>query len=252
MVWPGVIQVFDQKVKGLRYRWVACTMMTPTRSLSPPVCPDAPARKRKVELFAEHCDLGILPGDFLKPDPAMTRRETRIYILEETRRWLTGRICDHADEIHEAYTEGVHIDLVSYLSGDWPAGRLYVLFRLLSRQPDLHPKIRTPEAFFYVGQWAATVCEKYLQGTLSVSDPATRLATGFVTTDVLQCGRTIESFWDHSPFEALRNAPPLTEDEMVTPMGIDERLDDVGMFVCLTLFVPFLIPLFAAIVTLTR
>jgi hypothetical protein len=183
----------------------------------------------------------------------MTRRETRIYLLEETRRWLTGRICDHADEIHEAHTDGIHIDLVSYLSGDWPAGRLYVLFRLLSRQPDLHPRIRTPEAFFYVGQWAATVCEDYLQGTLEVSDPATRLATGFVTTDVLPCGRTIESFWDHSPFEALRDAPPLTEEESM--VDLEDRFDDVytsGLFICLTLFIPFLIPLFAAIVTLTH
>jgi len=184
-------------------------MMTPARIFRETVCPNAPERKRKAEMFAEHCDLGILPGDFIKPDPTMTRRETQTYLVEEIHRWLTGIICEHAEEIHTAYMDNHRIDLVSYLSGRWPAARLYVLFRLLEKRPDM----QEGNTFRRVGEWAAQVCADYLHGTLTVTDPATRLAIGFVDTDELPCGTTIDTFWMYSPFEALRNAPPLTDSE---------------------------------------
>ena len=213
-------QLFALKVNVQGCNTMTCTMMTPPRSNSPPVCPDAPARKPTPTLFARHCDLGILPGDFVKPDPSMTQRETRAYLKDELLRWLTGDICDHAEEIHTANKESHTIDLVSYLSGAWPAARLYVLFRLLEKRPELQPHIKGPEAFYHVGLWAAHVCTEYLEGDDNENfqyDPARQLAAGFVTTDEMSCGHTIEQFWNHSPFDALRDAPPLIDVEFSDP-----------------------------------
>ena len=188
-------------------------MMTPPRPKRVSECPDAPVRKRKMNVLSDHVDLGILPGDFVKPDPALTQRETRAYLLEELHRWLTGRICEHAGDIREVYDNGQRVDLVSYLSGSWPAARMYVLFRLLESRPTSYPWIKEENPFRAVGEWATTVCTKYLHGEVDTTDSTAMLVVGFVAADKLPCGSTIESFWNHSPFEALRNAPPLTDEE---------------------------------------
>lgn len=164
-----------------------------------------------MNVLSDHIDLGILPGDFVKPNPALTQRETRAYLLEELHRWLTGRICEHAGDIREVYDNGQRVDLVSYLSGSWPAARMYVLFRLLESRPTSYPWIKEEDPFLAVGEWATKVCTNYLHGDVDTTDSTAMLVVGFVAADKLPCGRTIESFWNHSPFEALRNAPPLTD-----------------------------------------
>lgn len=182
----------------------------------PPVCND-------------HCGRGILPGDFIKPDPALTQRETRVYILEELQRWLTGSICQDAKDVDAT-------DLESYLeAGTWPAARLYAVLQLLEKDNSyILPPASEMDRFQFVGQWAVSVCSDYLSG-YEAGIPAAVLATGFVTTDKLPSGRTIESFWNHSPFERLREAPPLTppseadifpEPREVKP-SIDDHLDGV-------------------------
>ena len=180
-----------------------------------------------------HC--GILPGDFIKPDPALTQRETRVYILEELQRWLTGSICQDAKDVDAA-------DLESYLeAGTWPAARLYAVLQLLEKDHSyILPPASEMDRFQFVGQWAVSVCSDYLSG-YEAGIPAAVLATGFVTTDKLPSGRTIESFWDYSPFERLREAPPLTEEseadifpeadaeprEAEVKPSIDDHLDGV-------------------------
>lgn len=180
-----------------------------------------------------HC--GILPGDFIKPDPALTQRETRVYILEELQRWLTGSICQDAKDVDAA-------DLESYLeAGTWPAARLYAVLQLLEKDHSyILPPASEMDRFQFVGQWAVSVCLDYLSG-YEAGIPAAVLATGFVTTDKLPSGRTIESFWDYSPFERLREAPPLTEEseadifpeadaeprEAEVKPSIDDHLDGV-------------------------
>jgi len=188
-------------------------MMTPPRSKRVSECPTAPVRKRKMTVLSDHADLGILPGDFVKPDPALTQRETRVYLLKELHRWLTGRICEHAGDIREVYENGQRVDLVSYISGSWPAARMYILFRLLESRASSYPWIKEEKPFRAIGEWATTVCMKYLQGEIDTSDSTAMLVVGFVAHDTLPCGRTIESFWNHSPFDVLRNAPPLTDEE---------------------------------------
>jgi hypothetical protein len=61
----------------------------------------------------------------------------------------------------------------------------------------------------FVARVALESCVKYLNGAL---DGSAR-ATGFVTTDLLPNGRTIASYWNHSPFEGLRKAAPLPAGE---------------------------------------
>ena len=163
-----------------------------------------------------HRGSGILPGDFIKPDPALTQRETRVYILEELQRWLTGRICQDAKDICIEFP--ATDDLVPYLeAGSWPAARLYAVLQLLEKDNNyILPPIDKMDRFQFVGQWAVSVCSDYLTGCFRASAepeiPAAVLAMGFVIYDKLPCGRTIESFWDHSPFAPLREAPPLTEE----------------------------------------
>ena len=169
-----------------------------------------------------HC--GILPGDFIKPDPALTQRETRVYILEELQRWLTGSICQDAKDVGA-------VDLEPYLeAGTWPAARLYAVLQLLEKDHSyILPPTSEMDRFQFVGQWAVSVCSDYLSG-YEAGIPAAVLATGFVTTDKLPSGRTIESFWDHSPFERLREAPPLTEEsetDIFPKPSIDDHLDGV-------------------------
>jgi hypothetical protein len=170
---------------------------------SPPDCP------YKADA-TDHRGRGILAGDFIKPDPALTQRETRVYILEELQRWLTGRICEDAKTVDEDV--GTHLE-----DGTWPAARLRAVLQLLETDNSyILPPVDKMDRMQFVGQWAVGVCSDYLSG-YAPGIPAAVLATGFVTEDKLPCGSTIESFWDHSPFAPLREAAPLAD-------GIDEQL----------------------------
>lgn len=157
-------------------------------------------------------------GDFIKPDPAMTRLETRRYVVAEMRRWLTeSAIASHAREICATIAEPAEVaPLVA--AGRWPAARLYLVLAALEAMP--RGLVELPrdyeERFHAAARWAADVCEDYLHGYEAVI-PAARMAVGFVTDDRLPNGETIASHWNYSPFEALRNAPPLSEDDPPQP-----------------------------------
>ena len=165
---------------------------------------------------------GILPGDFIKPDPALTRSETRQYILAELARLLSGRICSHAKEVSVTHADPADFadDLAA---GRWPAARLYNVLYLLERGGELPTEYE--ERFRYAGEWSLEICKNYLNGNPS-DLPAALVARGFVTTDLLPCGRTIESFWNHSPVEPLRNAPPLTDAEEAEEEEAEEEEDE--------------------------
>jgi hypothetical protein len=157
--------------------------------------------------------MGILAGDFYKPDPAFTQRETRVYILHELQRWLTGRLCEDAKTVGDADI-GTHME-----DGTWPAARLNKVLRLLEKDNSyILPPNDKMDKFQFVGQWAVSVCTDYLMG-YNPGIPAAILATGFVADDTLPCGRTIQSFWNHTPFDPLREAAPLNE-------GVDEGQDE--------------------------
>jgi hypothetical protein len=71
----------------------------------------------------------------------------------------------------------------------------------------------------YVAKWIFSV----IQASLTVGAPSApteyeELAMAFWDVDLLPNKKTIGSYWDYSPFEALRRAPPLTEVEDVPPL----------------------------------
>ena len=210
----------------------------PKRTLSPitpsrqnaahAVCPGAPPRAaRKISEsvasdgvptlvipdVSDHKGAGILSGDFIKPDPLMTQQETRRYILAELERFLMGRIQRHALQLDAITPAGLLTEEMESLvsAGRWPAARLFTLFAASPstkhrQDPEIHMD--------FVARVALETCVKYLNGARDGS----ALATGFVTTDLLPNGRTIASYWDHSPFNGLRSAAPLADNPENLPL----------------------------------
>jgi hypothetical protein len=200
-----------------------------------------------IDLFSEHRYAGVIPAYFIKPDPIMTRQETRRYIRQELRDFLTGPVfLAHAQAVYDAVPALSTEELRSYLAdGCWSAARLVVLARLLGSS-DLAD----------VGAVALAICQSHLDvsaelevyqgadnevasaseeeeaedseetvleqdeaevteedsstgGQSQTTEDVNHVALGFILTDRLPGGKTIRAFWDHSPFEALRRAPPL-------------------------------------------
>ncbi len=207
---------------------VAAPAATPPARMQPAVCPGAPVRPdRKISESAsdgvptlvipdvsDHKGAGILPGDFIKPDPLMTQQETRRYILAELERFLTGRVQRHALQLDAITPAGLLTEEMETLvsAGRWPAARLFTLFAASpSKKHRQDPEIHMD----FVARVALESCVKYLHGA---RDGSAR-ATGFVSTDKLPNGRTIASYWNHSPFEALRGAAPLSDSVADLPLS---------------------------------
>jgi hypothetical protein len=215
------------------------------------------AEDAPVDPFSEHRYAGIIPAYFIKPDPIMTRQETRRYIRQELRDFLTGPVfLAHAQAVYDAAPALSTEELRTYLpDGCWSAARLVVLARLLGSS-DLadvgavalaicqsHLDV-SAELEVYQGEEdevaeAAAASEDEEDSEETVLEDATEeedgedgeevtgeeedvnhVALGFILTDRLPGMKTIRSFWDHSPFEALRRAPPLT-----SSTSIEERVE---------------------------
>jgi hypothetical protein len=147
---------------------------------------------------------GIPAGYFLKPDPVLTRVETRHYLMGELARYLKGSLLTDA-------VAALEVVPVGPVAG--PAGRMVHLYRLLQGDGKL-PEGSVAEQMAHVGRWIFSV----IQASVTVGLPSAvteyeTLALAFWNEDLLPGGRTIGSYWDYSPFEALRTAPPLTTTE---------------------------------------
>jgi hypothetical protein len=154
------------------------------------------------------CVNGIDPIDFIKPDPSLTKRETRAYILKELRNWLSGLRMTHA--VDQLIKEDVSIDSLreDVEAGNCPAGRMYMLLKRLD--PTLAGIWGTKD----IGYLCYSICAAYLvDKRIFMAEDIQELVLGFIKTDRLSSGKVIESFWDHSPFDPLREAPPLSEEE---------------------------------------
>jgi len=182
----------------------------PTSPCGAAVCPDAPRKLRlDIPSLEEHRGLGILPGDFIKPDPVMTRVETRRYLLDEFERYMTGPIQSRARACF-----GAHLTMEEIAEdvdgGLWPAGRLYRLRQALEEAGKL-PDEPVELQFDHVARWIVGVVRGYVEADVPLTESLEIEAMGFLTVDLLPGRKTIDSFWDHSPFEALRSAPPLSD-----------------------------------------
>jgi len=169
-----------------------------------------------------HYGKGILPGVFVKPEPGLTRAETRSHVTHELNEWLKGDICADATEI--AYREPPGSTLVK--EGKWPAGRLYMLHCLLTEKWDYIPGKTILDEMRVVANWAKEVCLKHLAKPFETRSRAIDLALGFITEDLLPGGDTIITLWNRSPFGILREAPPLPESDDEAEADEDEDEDE--------------------------
>lgn len=175
---------------------------------SAPCCDTVP--RVLIPSVDDHRGLGILAGDFIKPDPGLTLRERETHILSELNRWLEGRIQVHAREAGLAATR----DEIEATLGDgmWPAARLHLLVEELSEG-----ETRTPpeELYHAAAVFALGVCERYF-ADVEPHGNAEEIAIGFVTVDQFSNGLTIADYWNApSTFEPLREAPPLPLEERI-------------------------------------
>jgi hypothetical protein len=160
------------------------------------------------ELIPEISDKreGIDPIDFIKPDPALTQRETRVYILRELKNWLCGLRMMHSVEQLIAEDESIDSVKDDVEAGMFPAGRMYMILRRLD------PTLAGIWGSKDVGYLCYSICAAYLTGEkFYMAEDVQTLMIGFITTDLLPSGKVIESFWDYSPFDPLREAEPLSE-----------------------------------------
>ena len=192
--------------------------------------------------LADHRGCGILAGDWIKPDPVMTRQETRRYAVAETYRWLTGRICVHAAAVGLEIPDARQV-LAEVAAGSWPAARLHLILWAMEAGREYRLPTDPAERYVYAGRWAAQVCERYLREEREPRGALETMAVEFVVRDRLPGGGVIADFWNYSPFNALRNAPPLSEDDSPSDDegagaeaeaeawggegGIDDRLDEL-------------------------
>ena len=139
-----------------------------------------------------HSGYGILPGDFIKPDPALTPAESRDYVVAEMRRWLTGeRLFTHANEIGRRYGTSQAVLETHLRDGSWPAARLYMVLKVLERENTEVLPDGADDRLRYASAWATGICSDYLRGLPLDTRPAAALALGFVVTDKLPSGGTI-------------------------------------------------------------
>lgn len=204
-----------------------------SRSASP-VCPGAPRRNPNrpdpitIPHIDDHRGKGILPMDFIKPDPALFLKEKRRYIVKELDQWLNGgRIISQVRQIAGAGISDTDI-AIHIATGDWPAARIYYITKQLYGEDALGDEISIAKAALYTYK----ACLELLQDGTLIDDghlDAKVIAVGLVESDMLSDGNTIKYHWDTSPFEALRNASPLPDtDSLNVSEPSDSSSDDEG------------------------
>lgn len=176
-------------------------------------------------------------GDFIKPDPMFTRYETRKYMLTELEHCIKRRLKPDTNEALDAN----YLHTISN-----PRNRLFHIGKMLETQN----KQETAQDVSF------TILESYLMNKHIDYDvyplDLVRMVLGFILTDKLPSGHTIQSYWDHSPFEALRNAPPLSDespqdDKSLFPIVIHlEFLTAALLSAAITLWVAMLVALLAS------
>jgi len=150
----------------------------------------------------------IPPIEFQTPHHSLTRSEARKVLLSELKQWLTG--ARMFVDVEQLLADSTPVETISesVYAGHFSTGRLYmVLLRL-------DPTLDGIWAIKDVGMFCYNICVSHLRGIPShLSDDLHSLILGFIDTDLLPDGRVIETIWNHSPFDPLRDAPPLSESD---------------------------------------
>lgn len=154
-------------------------------------------------------------SDFIKPDPSMTRFETRRYIMDELKQCLTKRL--PARMVMEGeYSNDENTSLRSTSS---PLDRLRRVSQMMADR----------NMNGYAGDVSFEILEKYLNNESLDYDlysmDLVEAVLGFILVDRLPNDCTIYSFWNYSPFDALRNAPPLSDEPEKQDTQDSEEVD---------------------------
>lgn len=212
-----------------------CVTPNRDRSSSPMVCPGAPRRRRQlsatggsemdlprilIPTLDTHRNRGILAGDFIKPDPSLSKPERRTHILHELQNWLVNsmRIQTHAREVEYNCLSNLEDEVTL---GLWSAARLC----LVASHGNFDRIHDSQEKYHSAATWAYWVCYNYLTEGMQPASSNEELALGFVTTDRFADGTTIEDLWNWSPTHPLRNAPPLPDSDAEEDEEDEEYID---------------------------
>jgi hypothetical protein len=173
------------------------------------VCPGAPGRPGR--------PVWLKYGGFRLPDPGLTLRERRRYILSELNRWLLDPAVIHAAVVM-ATVSCDDDDFRLPLDTNRPEARLCLLDHII-RDIDAEHSCEQPRIrLMSVARLAIRVCEMYLRGH-RLPKFFQHIACGFVAEDLLPCGYTIADLWeqpkvaDVAPQELWRQLPDSDSDD---------------------------------------
>lgn len=141
-------------------------------------------------------------GSFTLPKTILTRNEMRSYILTELRNWLCGS--KMTVTVDHLIAEDIDISSLTPCTGSI---RMYKIVRQFVGFSDGFWGARD------IAQVCYGICANHLQNlSCPFNDETKNMVLGFLD-EPLSNGLTVRTLWDHSPFEALRSADPLPEDE---------------------------------------
>jgi hypothetical protein len=141
------------------------------------------------------------PMCFRLPTTVLTRAEMRKHVLAEVVLWLTGPVLSAARLATEEEEGGAAGQLIQILGA------------LRSKEGVELPEDREAALGAAAALTAETIQQFLLDSEATPVDASEDLMMDFVDEITVDGEQTLHDLWGHSPFEALREAPPLTEEE---------------------------------------
>ena len=151
--------------------------------------------------LATACQSLAEPMCFRLPTAVLTRAEMRKHVLAEVVLWLTGPVLSAARATTDDEEGGATGQLIQILDA------------LKSKEGADLPEDRSAALGAAAALTAETIQQFLLDSEAKPVDPAGDLMMDFVDEITVDGEQTLQDLWDYSPFEALREAPPLTEED---------------------------------------
>ena len=144
------------------------------------------------------------PICFRLPAAVVTRSEMRKHVLAEVILWLTGPVLSAAQavEVEDEEQEGGAIGQL-----------LLIAAALKNKDATSVPTERSVALAAAAAVTAETIQRFLLDSEAKPVDEVEDLIMDYVDEITVDGEQTLQDLWNYSPFEALREAPPLTEDE---------------------------------------